>query len=81
MTDSTERAMRHRTTDERRFAFRFRPVQLMPAPATLLALAFAATHGITGVPLVIIAGVGALATVASASVPASDSRRRDDSNR
>ncbi|PZE85144.1 hypothetical protein [Curtobacterium sp. MCBD17_032] len=49
---------------------RFRAVQLLPAPATVLALAVGATHGLGALPLGVIAVVGALATLASALLPA-----------
>lgn len=48
---------------------RFHVVQLMPAPATVLALAVAADHGLGAAPLAVVAVVGALATVASALLP------------
>lgn len=48
---------------------RFHVVQLMPAPATVLALAVAADHGLGTAPLAVVAVVGALATVASALLP------------
>ena len=50
-------------------ADRFHAVQLLPAPATVLALAVAAEHGLGPVPLGVVAVVGALATVASALLP------------
>ncbi|PZE68263.1 MULTISPECIES: hypothetical protein [unclassified Curtobacterium] len=49
---------------------RFRAVQLLPAPATVLALAVGAGHGLDAVPLGVVAVVGALATLASALLPA-----------
>jgi hypothetical protein len=49
---------------------RFRAVQLLPAPATVLALAVGATHGLDALPLGVIAVTGALATLASALLPA-----------
>jgi hypothetical protein len=48
---------------------RFHVVQLMPAPATVLALAVAADHGLGAAPLAVVAVVGAVATVASALLP------------
>jgi len=48
---------------------RFRAVQLLPAPATLVALALAAQHDLGTAPLGIIAVVGALATAGSALLP------------
>jgi len=54
---------RHRREDH------FRAVQLLPAPATVVALALAAEHDLGSAPLGIIATVGALATVASALLP------------
>ncbi|QWS33994.1 hypothetical protein [Curtobacterium aetherium] len=48
---------------------RFRAVQLLPAPATVLALALGAAHGLDAVPLAVVAAVGAVATVASALLP------------
>lgn len=48
---------------------RFRAVQLLPAPATVLALAVAAGHDVGSAPLGLIAVVGALATVGSALLP------------
>ncbi len=48
----------------------FRAVQLLPAPATVVALALAAQHDLGSAPLGVIATVGALATVASALLPA-----------
>lgn len=48
---------------------RFRTVQLLPAPATLVALALAAQHDLGTAPLGLIAAVGALATVGSALLP------------
>ncbi|PZF58817.1 hypothetical protein DEJ23_03205 [Curtobacterium sp. MCSS17_008] len=47
----------------------FRAVQLLPAPATVVALAVAAQHDLGTAPLGVIATVGALATVASALLP------------
>lgn len=47
----------------------FRAVQLLPAPATVLALALVAQHDLGTAPLGVIATVGALATVASALLP------------
>lgn len=47
----------------------FRVVQLLPAPATVLALALAAQHDLGTAPLGVIATIGALATVASALLP------------
>ncbi|WP_156463470.1 hypothetical protein [Curtobacterium sp. Leaf183] len=48
---------------------RFRVVQLLPAPATVLALTVAASHDVGSAPLGLIAIVGTLATVASAVLP------------
>ncbi|GGK91699.1 hypothetical protein JOE58_001541 [Curtobacterium luteum] len=48
---------------------RFRAVQLLPAPATVLALVVAAQHDLGAGPLGVIAVVGALATVGSALLP------------
>ncbi|WIE74832.1 hypothetical protein [Curtobacterium sp. MCSS17_007] len=48
---------------------RFRAVQLLPAPATVVALAVAAQHDLGTAPLGVIATVGAVATVASAVLP------------
>jgi hypothetical protein len=48
---------------------RFRAVQLLPAPATLVALALAAQHDLGAAPLGVIAVVGALATAGSALLP------------
>jgi hypothetical protein len=48
---------------------RFRAVQLLPAPATVLALAVAAGHDVGTAPLGLIAVVGALATIGSALLP------------
>lgn len=48
---------------------RFRVVQLLPAPATVLALAVAAGHDLGSAPLGLIAVVGALATIGSAVLP------------
>ncbi|WP_146238609.1 MULTISPECIES: hypothetical protein [unclassified Curtobacterium] len=48
---------------------RFRAVQLLPAPATLVALALAAQHDLGTAPLGLIAVVGALATAGSALLP------------
>ena len=48
---------------------RFRAVQLLPAPATLVALALAAQHDLGTAPLGLIAVVGALATIGSALLP------------
>jgi hypothetical protein len=47
----------------------FRVVQLLPAPATVVALALAAQHDLGAAPLGVVAAVGALATVASALLP------------
>ena len=47
----------------------FRVVQLLPAPATVVALALAAQHDLGAAPLGVIAVVGAVATVASALLP------------
>jgi len=47
----------------------FRVVQLLPAPATVVALALAAQHDLGAAPLGFIAVVGAVATVASALLP------------
>jgi len=47
----------------------FRVVQLLPAPATLVALVLAAQHDLGSAPLGVIATVGALATVGSALLP------------
>jgi len=47
----------------------FRAVQLLPAPATVVALALAAQHDLGSAPLGVIATVGAVATVASALLP------------
>ncbi|WP_144763313.1 hypothetical protein [Curtobacterium sp. 9128] len=58
---------------------RFRVVQLLPAPVTVLALAVAAGHDLGSAPLGLIAVVGALATVGSALLPSirpSAARRR-----
>ncbi|NII41959.1 hypothetical protein E9228_002617 [Curtobacterium flaccumfaciens] len=49
---------------------RFRAVQLLPAPATLLALAVGAGQGLEAGPLAVVAAVGVLATLASALLPA-----------
>lgn len=54
---------RHRQEDH------FRVVQLLPAPATVVALALAAQHDLGTAPLGVIATVGALATVGSALLP------------
>ncbi len=48
---------------------RFRVVQLLPAPATVVALAIAAQHDLGTAPLGVIASVGALATLGSALLP------------
>jgi hypothetical protein len=48
---------------------RFRAVQLLPAPVTVVALAVAAAHGLDGMPLAVIATIGALATLGSALLP------------
>uniref|UniRef100_A0A942T6U6 Uncharacterized protein n=1 Tax=Neobacillus citreus TaxID=2833578 RepID=A0A942T6U6_9BACI len=48
---------------------RFRAVQLLPAPATVLALVLAAQHDLGTAPLGVIAVVGALATAGSALLP------------
>ncbi|MBT2503440.1 hypothetical protein [Curtobacterium sp. ISL-83] len=48
---------------------RFRAVQLLPAPATVLALVLAAQHDLGSAPLGLIAVVGALATIGSALLP------------
>lgn len=48
---------------------RFRAVQLLPAPATVLALVVAAQHDLGAGPLAVVAVVGALATVGSALLP------------
>jgi hypothetical protein len=48
---------------------RFRAVQLLPAPATVLALAVGGAHGLGAAPLAVVAGVGAFATLASALLP------------
>jgi hypothetical protein len=48
---------------------RFHVVQLLPAPATVLALAVAADHGLGAAPLAVVAVVGAVATVASSLLP------------
>lgn len=58
---------------------RFRAVQLLPAPATVLALAVAAGHDVGSAPLGLIAVVGALATLGSALLPLAcpRSERRD----
>lgn len=48
---------------------RFRAVQLLPAPATVLALLVAANHDVGSAPLGVIAVVGALATLGSALLP------------
>jgi hypothetical protein len=47
----------------------FRAVQLLPAPATVLALVLAAQHDLGTAPLGLIAVVGALATIGSALLP------------
>ncbi len=57
------------TTTRTRQDDRFRAVQLLPAPATLVALALAAQHDLGTAPLGLIAAVGALATVGSALLP------------
>ena len=49
---------------------RFRAVQLLPAPATVLALAVGSGHGLDAGPLAVVAAVGVLATLASALLPA-----------
>jgi hypothetical protein len=49
---------------------RFRAVQLLPAPATVLALAVGSGHGLDAGPLAVVAVVGVLATLASALLPA-----------
>lgn len=49
---------------------RFRAVQLLPAPATVLALAVGSAHGLDAGPLAVVALVGVLATLASALLPA-----------
>lgn len=48
---------------------RFRAVQLLPAPATVLALAVASGHDVGSAPFGLIAVVGALATAGSALLP------------
>ncbi|WIE64019.1 hypothetical protein DEI99_012325 [Curtobacterium sp. MCLR17_036] len=48
---------------------RFRAVQLLPAPATVLALVLGAQHDLGSAPLGLIALVGALATAGSALLP------------
>jgi hypothetical protein len=48
---------------------RFRAVQLLPAPATVVALALAAGHDLGAAPLGLIAVIGALATIGSALLP------------
>lgn len=48
---------------------RFRAVQLLPAPATVLALVVAAQHDLGAVPLGVIAVIGTLATLGSALLP------------
>lgn len=48
---------------------RFRAIQLLPAPATVVALVVAAGHDLGAAPLGVIAVVGALATVGSALIP------------
>ena len=48
---------------------RFRAIQLLPAPATVLALVLAAQHDLGTAPLGLIAVVGALATTGSALLP------------
>lgn len=48
---------------------RFRAVQLLPAPVTVVALAIAAGHDLGTAPLGVIAVVGALATIGSALLP------------
>jgi len=73
---------------------RFRAVQLLPAPATVLALAVGSGHGLDAGPLAVVAVVGLLATLASAllpaqlartgrsmPVPAESDRYREDRNR
>ncbi|MDP9735231.1 hypothetical protein [Curtobacterium sp. 260] len=47
----------------------FRAVQLLPAPATVVAIALAAQHDLGTAPLGAVATVGALATVVSALLP------------
>ncbi|MGG7307753.1 hypothetical protein ACQXVK_11220 [Curtobacterium sp. AB451] len=47
----------------------FRAVQLLPAPATVVALVLAAQHDLGTAPLGLIAVVGALATLGSALLP------------
>lgn len=47
----------------------FRAVQLLPAPATVVALVLAAQHDLGSAPLGLIAVVGALATLGSALLP------------
>jgi hypothetical protein len=49
---------------------RFRVVQLLPAPVTLVALAVAASHDLHAAPLGAIAVVGVLATLGSTLIPA-----------
>ena len=56
------------TTRDRR-EDHFRVVQLLPAPATVLALVLAAQHGLGSTPLGVIAVVGVLATIGSALLP------------
>lgn len=49
---------------------RFRVVQLLPAPVTVVALVLAAAHDLDAAPLGVIAVVGVLATLGSAILPA-----------
>lgn len=48
---------------------RFRAVQLLPAPVTVVALAVAAARDLGPLPLALIAVVGVLATLGSALLP------------
>lgn len=70
-TDEVRQAVRmaNAITTRVRREDRFRAVQLLPAPATVLALVVAAQHDLGAGPLAVVAVVGALATVGSALLP------------
>ncbi|PZE26576.1 hypothetical protein DEI92_11545 [Curtobacterium sp. MCBD17_034] len=71
MTDTSEQRLASPALRPATRTSRFHAVQLLPAPATILALGFGAAHGLTLVPLAVVAVAGILATVGSAVLPMS----------
>lgn len=81
MTDTSDQRLGGHTLPTQQRAARFHPVQLMPAPATVMALGLGAAHGLSAVPLAVVATAGALATIASALLPLSPHVEHDGGDR